>query len=317
MKQISVNKVAMGLVQRLMDSADDLRVKVTTKGNGSTVIDAGVDSRGGLEAGRLIGEVCMGGLGSVALSSSDLPGIPLPSVEVVTDHPVLACILSQLAGWSIKAGKFRAMGSGPARALAHGEAVYDEYDYVDEHSEAVIVLETSAKPKEKASEFLSRKCGVDPKDLYMILTPTASLAGAVQISARIVETGMHKMHTMGIGLEGVLSGQGTCPVAPLAGSDLTMMGRTNDAMLYGGRTLYVFEDAGGAVEKINSIPACSSPDYGKPFEELFRSVEFDFYKLDPGLFSPAVVHINDVHSGKVLSAGDANLEVLRKSFGIS
>ena len=41
-----------------------------------------------------------------------------PLVQVVTDHPVRACLASQYAGWAIKEGKYFAMGSGPMRAAA-------------------------------------------------------------------------------------------------------------------------------------------------------------------------------------------------------
>ena len=306
----------MKIVKKLIEFPDKFRIKVDRLDDGSTIVDAGINTEGSFEAGRLVGEICMGGLGSVHLTLSQIPEIQLPWVTVFTDHPLVSCILSQLAGWSIKVGKFRAMGSGPARALARSEAVFKEYVYKDDHSEAVIVLETSVKPTEKVTGFLAKKCKVDPKDLYVILTPTSSIAGAVQICARIVETGMHKMHTMGVDLTDVMSGHGSCPIPPLSKGGLTMMGRTNDAILDGGTTFYIFGDGQSIIPKMESIPSCSSSDYGRPFKELFKAAGSDFYKLDPGLFSPAVVNVNVVKSGKVISAGRINVEVLKKSFGI-
>lgn len=310
----SVNRRSMEILARMLDDAGRFGVRTEQLGDGSTVVDA---SGGRFEAGMLIGEVCMGGLGRVEPHTATLADLSLPSVRVSTDHPVEACLLSQLAGWSIKAGKFRAMGSGPARALARAEAIYDEYPYRDVHSEAVIVLETSSKPTTKASTLISEACGVSPSDLYMILTPTSSLAGAVQISARVVETGLHKMHTLNLELSGALFGAGSCPVPPLCPDDMAMMGRTNDAMLYGGSTFYVFADGGPILARLDDVPSSSSSDHGRPFGELFKAAGYDFYKIDPGLFSPAVVVVNDASSGRILGAGALAPQVLHDSFGLA
>jgi len=317
MKDVSVNRRSMRLVQRLMDRSKELGVRITTLSDGSTWLDAGIKAPGGFEAGRLIGEIAMGGLGSVALTRSPLFQVYVPGVEVLTDSPLTSCILSQLAGWSIKVGKFLAMGSGPARALARKEAIFQEYGYADDHPEGVIVLETSSKPDERVSRFLSENCGIPSENLYMITTPTASAAGAVQISARVVEAGLHKMHTLGVDISQVSSGQGSCPVPPLSRKNDIMMGRTNDALLYGGSAFYTFADAGSALTLLPSIPSSSSPEYGKPFLALFREAGFDFYKLDPALFSPALVTVADVSTGAFASAGKVNVEVLGRSFGIA
>jgi methenyltetrahydromethanopterin cyclohydrolase len=309
----SVNRRSAGILSRMLDDPGRFGVQTEELKDGSTVVDA---SRGSFEAGMLIGEICMGGLGRVDPQTSRVADVLLPSVRVSTDHPLEACLLSQLAGWSIKAGKFRAMGSGPARALARAEEIYGEYDYKDDHDEAVIVLETSSKPTTKASGLISEKCGIRPSDLRMVLTPTASLAGAVQISARIVETGLHKMHTMDLNLDSVLFGAGSCPVPPLCPDDMVMMGRTNDAMLYGGSTYYAFGHGGPILAKLDSVPSSSSSDHGKPFGDVFKAAGYDFYKIDPGLFSPAVVAVNDASSGRTLSAGRLETQVLKDSFGL-
>jgi len=317
MQAISVNRLSMRIVQTLIDSPETFNVQVAKLADGSTIIDAGIEAPGGYEAGRLVAEVCMGGLGSVQLGSANLPDIPCPWVTVFTDHPVLSCMLSQMAGWSMKLKDFRAMGSGPARALAQTEEIYKRHPYTDTHTEAVIVLETSTKPTQSVSTWISEKCGVDPKNLYMVAARTSSLAGAVQVCTRVVETGMHKMHSLGIDLAKIVAGHGTCPVPPLAKNDLVMMGRTNDAILYGGRSSYIFTDASSAIPRIGSVPSSSSADYGKPFAELFKAAGSDFYKIDPGLFSPAIISMEDAKSGKCYTAGKVDVDVLRKSFGLS
>ncbi len=316
MPAISINRLSMRTVQTLIDSPEMFNVQITRLSDGSTVIDAGIEAEGGYEAGRLVSEICMGGLGSVQFSFTGPIAIECPWVVVFTDHPLLSCMLSQMAGWSIRTKGFRAMGSGPARALAQAEEIYRQYPYTDGHSEAVIVLETSTKPGETASAWISERCGVSPKNLYMVGARTASLAGTVQVCARVVETGMHKMHTLGIDLAGILAGRGTCPVPPILRDDLVMMGRTNDAILYGGRADYIFADASRSLAHLQSLPSSSSSDYGRPFVELLKAAGSDFYKIDPALFSPAVMGMENMKSGKCLSAGRMDIEVLKRSFGL-
>ena len=95
------------------------------------------------------------------------------------------------------------------------------------------------------------------------------------------------------------------------------IGRTNDAILYGGRvTLWVDceQDAVDAVAE--SVPSIASRDYGRPFAKIFKDYDYDFYKVDPHLFSPAVVQIINRRSGLARRFGQLQTEVLRASFGI-
>ena len=61
----SVNAKAEPLVKALIADAGALRVDVSEGTLGECRIDCGVNVVGGLEAGRRIAEICLGGLGSV------------------------------------------------------------------------------------------------------------------------------------------------------------------------------------------------------------------------------------------------------------
>jgi methenyltetrahydromethanopterin cyclohydrolase len=239
-------------------------------------------------------------------------------VHVFVDNPMIACMASQFAGWAVKVGDYFAMGSGPARALARvEEKLYESLGYRDEFDKAVIALETRKIPEKMVADFIAVKCGVDPKNLYILLAPTASVVGSVQISARVVETGMHKLHELGFDLRRVISGSGSAPVAPVAKNDLEAMGKTNDCVLYGGRTQYFVNAEDSELEGlIGEVPSCASKDYGSTFLELFEKYDHDFYKMDPKLFSPAEVTINNVRTGSIFHAGSLNEEVLKKSLGV-
>ncbi len=315
----SVNKGALKIVKRIIDSKDELDCRVEESTNGAKIIDAGIECTGSAELGRLIGEVCLGGLGSVKLNTMYIGDLELPAVIVGTSYPKISTLGSQYAGWTIKVGKYFAMGSGPARALARVEKkLYEELDYKDKSKKAVIVLESRVIPTEDVTEYIAEKCGISTSNLYCIVVPTASIAGSVQIASRIVEVGIHKLHELGFDPERIRRGFGVAPVAPVAKNDKRAMGMTNDCILYGGRTTYFVrsEDDNNLQEIVDKVPSSTSDQYGQPFYDLFKSFDFDFYKVDPLLFSPAEVTINHIESGKVYHSGELNPEVLKISLGM-
>ena len=314
--QVSVNVTASKIVEEMIAKQDEIGVSVY-KVNESTVIDAGAEAPGGYLAGRYLTEVCLGGLGSVATTWKQYGEMSLPAVVVKTDHPSIALLGSQFAGWQIKVEKFFAMGSGPARALAlKPKELYEKIGYRDEADTAVIVLETTQKPDEAVVEYISSACNVEPKDLYMILASTSSLAGSAQISGRIVETGLHKLVDVGFDPKLVLYGSGCAPIAPAHPKFHRAMGRTNDALLYGGETFFAVrcEDDEELRRVVEQVPSSKSRDYGRSFFETFKEAGYDFYKIDPALFAPACITVNNLKTGSVYRAGQINEKVLKESF---
>jgi methenyltetrahydromethanopterin cyclohydrolase len=317
---ISLNERAHAVFRRLSEAAEPLQVAVSELENGATVLDAGVQVEGSLEAGRLLAEVCLAGLADVRLRQLQLGDLTLPGVEVSVHQPVLACMASQYAGWAVNvpatenSKKYLAMGSGPARALHRGDPIFAAIDYRDPATLAVLMLESDRLPSAEVAAWVAGKCGVTPDRLTLLVAPTASLVGSVQVAARIVETGLHKMHEVGFDIHTVRSGFGSCPLAPVAADDLTAVGRTNDAVLYGGRTWYTVHTDDAQVESvIQRLPSVASRDYGVPFGELFRRHGGDFYKIDPLLFSPAEISITNSSSGRTFHAGGVATAVLRTS----
>jgi len=312
---LSVNKLGLKVAQKLIENHKEYNVKVVSGPLGSTIIDAGIEAKGGIDAGILVAEATMGGLGRVKLGFRDYDGLTLPTVEVCTDHPVIACMASQYAGWRVSTKDYFAMGSGPARALAlKPKKLFREIGYKDEYEEALIVLEAGKYPTEEAIKLIAEKCGVKPQNVTVIITPTQSIAGSVQISARIVETGIHKLHTIGFHLDRFIAGQGEAPIAPPHPDPTVAMGRTNDMILYGGvATYFVNAEDSEIAELLKKAPSCTSRDYGKPFYEAFKEAGFDFYKIDPNLFAPAMYVVFNTKTGSTFKAGYINADVLKRS----
>jgi methenyltetrahydromethanopterin cyclohydrolase len=313
---LSLNDRAAALADKLADDADAARVAVTTLSNGTRVIDCGAQALGGFEAGRAFAEICMAGLGRVAYAPVVLDGRWLPALTVTTDRPAVACLASQYAGWRVDRDGYFAMGSGPGRALIRAEDLYDDLDWDEQASAAVLCLETRDAPPAEVADFIAQRAGVAAEALTLVMAPTASVAGGVQIAARVVETALHKLHELDFDVRRVVAGYGSCPLPPVAGDDMAAIGRTNDAVLYGGQVnLTVESDDDDALrELVERLPASASSDYGEPFGKVLKDAEYDFYKIDPLLFSPAQIRLTSVGSGRSFEAGGVNLEVLERSF---
>jgi methenyltetrahydromethanopterin cyclohydrolase len=316
---LALNRGAVAVADGMADEAAVLKVAVTRLAGGTRVIDCGIGVDGSLEAGRRLALACLGGLASVSFTSIDVGGLWLPAVRVATDHPVEACLASQYAGWTINPSGYFAMGSGPARALSRAEhKLFEKLGYREESSTAVLVLETRSPPDDAIASFVAGRCGLAPAGLTLLVAPTASLAGCVQIAARSIETGLHKMVELGYDVLTVRGGVGQCPLAPVAKNDVKGIGWTNDCILYGARAYYAVRAADEDVTAIvDRLPASASADYGMPFADLFKRYDHDFYKIDPMLFSPAEVTINNLATGRLWRAGRLNGDVLRASLGVA
>lgn len=312
----SVNALTNPLVAHLITNAKALRLGVTKSDNGATIVDAGIKHAGGLEAGRLIAEICMGGLGHVSLQTSTTFTHWPWMVSVHSNHPILSCLGSQYAGWSLAHEKFFSLGSGPARAIAGREDLFKELGYKDQANAACLVLESEKAPPIEVIEKVSQDTGVAIENLTFILTPTRSLAGTVQIVARVLEVAMHKIHTLHFPLDHVIDGIASAPLPPPAPDFLICMGRTNDAILFGGHVhLFVKGSDEAAAKLAKDLPSSSSRDYGRPFAEIFKAVNMDFYKIDPMLFSPAAVTVTALESGNTFTSGKLDVALIDQSFG--
>lgn len=312
---LSPNRQAFPWVNELISRSELLRVKVH-KYKEVTVIDCGVQVQGSWEAGVLFTTVCLGGLAQVKLHWSDLNGLRWPAVEVVTDHPMRACMASQYAGWPIKNGKTLAMGSGPGRAIIHKGSLYEKPGYEDFSETAILCLESEELPSDEVVWLLLEELGCDPKNLYILVAPTASQVGSIQIAARALETGLSKLKELGYDLEKVDSGWGTCPLPPVACDYLSALGRSNDGILYGSTVLYNLRDEDETLDEIiKQVPSCSSREYGRSFKDIYLQYG-NFYSIDPLIFSPAEVWLCNLNSGRSFHAGALHADFLRASFGI-
>ncbi|MEE7438111.1 methenyltetrahydromethanopterin cyclohydrolase [Methylobacterium oryzae] len=315
----SINALSGPLVERLVADAATLRLSVSQAAGGARMVDAGAQARGSIEAGRRIAEICLGGLGTVTIAPSG-PIASWPySVTVHSADPVLACLGSQYAGWSLadETGDsgFFALGSGPGRAVAAVEELYQELGLRDSATKTALVLEAAGGPPESVVAKVAEASGLKPEDLTFIFAPTQSLAGSTQVVARVLEVALHKAHTVGFDLHAIVDGIGSAPLSPPHPDFIKAMGRTNDAIIYGGRVqLFVDADDSDAKQLAEQLPSTTSSDHGAPFADIFARVNGDFYKIDGALFSPAEAIVTSVRSGATYRGGRLEPTLVDASF---
>ncbi len=312
---LSINTLANSLAKKLIDNPEYYRVGVTKLPSGATVIDTGVEAHGGYDAGLMVTRIAMGGLGKVELQYADFGGLQLPSVVVSTDHPAVSLFGAQLAGWRIKPEGYTADGSGPARALANKpKAVFKKIEYRDESDVAVLLMETEELPPDSAAYYIAERANVEPENVTMVLTSTTSLAGMVQISGRIVETGLFRLDILGLDPKKVKYGAGYAPVMPVHPDVGVAMGRAEDALTYGGVTSYVVDESEDVLREIaEKAPSTNCKDYGKSSYEIYKAVDFDFTKIDPALFAPAAISLTCAQTGATFTHGSINNEIIKNS----
>ena len=312
---LQLNALARECVARIRAEAAQLRVEVASAGAEGTCIDCGVRAAGGLIAGRQLAETCLAHLGRVrVLPSSRAPGTNV-AIAVETDQPIAACLASQYAGWELTATDFFAMGSGPMRAAAGREPLFDDIGYRESAEAVVGILECSVLPPKSVFVEIAEKCGIAPAQVTLLVASTSSQAGAVQIVARSIETALHKLHELNFDLARIESGHGVAPLPPAAPDPVEAIGRTNDAILYGAEvTLWVRGDDASLQDIGQRVPSSASNDYGRPFAAIFRDYDHDFYRIDRGLFSPARITLMNLDSGRCHEFGDLRPDVLAQSF---
>ena len=311
----TLNERAQRLADFMANTATSLRVNVHTLESGARVLDCGIKTPGSLQAGLALASVCLAGQADVTLLAGEVAGIACPQIQVTTDQPVLACMASQYAGWQIAAGKFFAMGSGPMRAAYGKEELFDHIPGREQAPVAVGCLESRKLPDDGVIEYLSTALNLPAGKITLLVAPAASLAGNLQVVARSLETALHKLHELKFDLNQVVSGLGIAPLPPVAKDELGAIGRTNDAILYGGRVvLWVTAEDDQLAEVGPKVPSSASADYGTTFASIFERYHHDFYKIDPLLFSPAEIVFCNLKTGRSFAFGRTKTEVLYQSF---
>lgn len=304
--------MAVELVDEAIDFADELAVDVWELDNGATVVDFGVETVGGLEAGLLLTEIQTAGLATVRSSMGEVAGAPLTHVELSTDHPALSLLCSQKAGWEVETENFAGLGSGPARALVAEEEEFARTGYAEESDFAVLAIETDTLPVANVADQIAERADVNPEATFLPVFATASITGSVTLAARAAELAVYRLSEIGYDPLDILSVSGKAPVAPVGADEETAIARTNDALAYGGEVHLTVAEP---FDRLDEVASSAREDHGVTFAEIFDDADWDFSELDRGVFAPAKVTV-DVIGGETLVVGERDEALLAESFGL-
>ena len=308
----SLNRMAIELVDEAIDFADELRVDAHELPTGATVLDFGVDALGGMEAGMLLAEIQTAGLATVQSRMDSIAGAPTPHVELATDHPALALLCSQKAGWELtfEEPEFDGLGSGPARALVAEEDEFRALEYADEFDLTALSVESVELPGDRVAEHIAERAGVEPSGVFLPTYATGSTVGSVTAAARAAELALFRLFELGYDVRSVQSAFGSAPVAPVTYDERHALARTNDAVAYGGEVhLTVAED----FDDFDRVPSTAREEYGTPFADIFAAADWDFYEVPETIFAPAKLTVN-VANGPTYVFGDTDEELLADAF---
>jgi methenyltetrahydromethanopterin cyclohydrolase len=308
----SLNRMALELVDEAIEFADELNITISELDTESTIIDFGIHTDGGLEAGLLLCEIQTAGLATVQTRMDEVAGVPLPFVEFSTDQPALSVLCSQKAGWELGTKGFEGLGSGPARALVAEEEEFVRVGYQDTFDFAVLAVESEELPTEAAARQVAELTDVNPGAVFLPAFSTASLVGSVNMAARAAELAVFRLSELGYDPLDIVSTSASAPVSPVAGSEEAAIGRTNDALAYGGRAHVVVREE---FDRFSEVTSTASEEYGRPFVDIFEGADWDLYKVPESIFAPAEVTI-DVLGGETYHYGKRDEELLESSFGL-
>lgn len=309
----SLNRMAIELADEALEFAEELNVEAYDLENGATVIDFGVEATGGIEAGLLLAELQTAGLATVQTRMDEVGSSPFPHVELSTDQPAYALLGSQKAGWELSVEGFEGLGSGPARALVAEEAEFRAIEYTDAFDLTVLAIESDGLPTAAVADHVAERAGVAPDGVYLPAFRTASIAGSVSVAARAAEVALFRLFESDYDPTDVLTASGSAPVPPVPMDEETAIGRTNDALAYGGQVhLTVATDSNVFTDLVST----AGDTYGRPFVDIFDEVGWTFSELDPAVFAPAQLTV-DVVGGPTYTAGTVDDDLLLESFGLS
>jgi methenyltetrahydromethanopterin cyclohydrolase len=308
----SLNRMALELVEEAIDFTDELGIAVFELDNGATVLDFGHRVPGGIEAGLLLAELQTAGLATVQTRMGTVADAPFPHVELTTDRPALALLCSQKADWELSRDGFEGLGSGPARALVAEDELFSRVGYADEFDFGVLAVESGDPPTEGVAEEVAKRAGIESSSLFLPTTPTASLAGSLTVAARAGELAAVRLADVGYDPLDIHSVSASAPLAPVSDGEAAALGRTNDALAYGGQ---VHMTVAESFDRFDELPSTAAAEYGTPFEDIFASVGWSFADLPSGLFAPAQLTV-DVLGGPTHVLGETNDELLAESFDL-
>ena len=315
----SLNNMAAEIVEHdIIPHAKDLNCEISTLSNGATIIDMGINVKGGWKAAKLFTDTCLGGMGKLVYQSMYIGKHLVPTAVLQIDQPPIAQLSSHIAGLYVPYHDYNQSVSGPLRCIAGNDHWAKRSTYRDtEARKAIGHLQITTMPDEELAEIIADAIGFSPKDLYLIASPTSTLVGSVQIVARNLE---QTFATLGdrnaFPINSVVQAIGWSPIISIEDDEIIAMGRVNDGLIYGQEsTLYLDCEDAEILNGLEDIPMCKNETvFGIPFEEMFRESGCDWAKVPRDWDAPCKINFINMRTNHFFSTGMLHYGVLERDF---
>ena len=318
MAHYSVNEAAAGIVEtEVIPFAGRLNIIVSTLKNGATVLDMGINAKGGFRAGKYFAEIGMGGLGRLRYMMMRAGEYLIPALQCVTEAPAVCEMASYVARTKVPWHGEIQVVSGPVRAILGSDDFARAVGYRDPSPrKAVCGVQCERLPDEELAEGIGRVCGISPEKLYIMAARTGCMTGAVQVSARNVEQSLPTVYDRGFSMDQVLEGSAVAPLISVCDDEDTAYGRVNDCLIYGQETNLTVRCEDGDIESmLDDIPFSKNTDiYGTPFEPLFARCGRSWANVPRDWDAPCRINFCNAKTGHVFTTGIIHEGVLVQGF---
>lgn len=315
----SLNEAAMEIISPILDDPTRYGALITKSSGGATIVDMGIEADGSWLGAKMYVEAAHGGMAELTYGRMRIKDLDLPSANVMIDNPMLSVIGCEAGAWSLGEGEYAPVASGPVRAKARVDRWAQRVDYEDPSDYVLMQMQTRRMPDDETLEFVAESCGIPMANLTVIVAPSASLVGSVQVGSRAFEQCVISLaRNSSFDISTIVYGYGSAPVAPVIKDEVLAMGRINDALVYGGSGGMWLrhrddEEVRRAAEGL-PFSVQAGDDYGKGYAEIYAAYGHSLFDIPARLDSPAKIMMSNMLTGSVFTAGAIDEDAIYRSF---
>lgn len=315
----SINDEALEIISPILDAPEHYQAKIIKSDIGATIIDMGLSVDGSWRGGKLWVLAAHGGMADVNYGRMSILDLELPTVDVMVDDPMLSVVACQAGAWKLGKGEFSPVGSGPARLKARADRFARLVEYEDPSNHALLQLQMNRLPDDATLQFVADACGIPASNLVVMVAPSASIVGTIQVVGRSFEQAIISLgRNTDFDLSTCAYGYGRAPIPPVINDEVLAMGRINDALVYGSFTSmwvrYPDDDELRQITNNMSFSNQAGEDYGKGYAEIYDTYGRSLFNIPARLDSPAKIMMTNLLTGKVTIAGRIDEKQLYDSF---
>lgn len=315
----SLNEAGIEIISPILDDPKRYGAVISKSPGGATIVDMGLEADGSWQGAKLWVKAAHGGMADFTYGRMSVKGMDLPTAEVMIDDPMLSVIACEAGAWQLGEGEFAPVGSGPARAKANADRFAQKVEYEDPSSHVLLQMQINRLPEEEALRFVADACSIPLANLIVLVAPSASLVGAVQVASRAFEQCIISLaRSTSFDISTIVYGYGAAPIPPVIKDETLAMGRINDALVYGGSggmwLRHHDDDEVRRTAEALPFSVQAGEDYGKGYAEIYETYGRSLFNIPAKLDSPAKIMMTNMLTGTVAVAGKIDEDVLYRSF---